>query len=761
MSNKKRCIGVLTSGGDAPGMNAAVRAVVRTALQKEKEGVKIYAIYEGYKGMIEGGDDNIRLMDWDSVGGIMSDGGIISQGGTMSQGGTLIGSARCSDFKERAGQQKAVENLLKYGIDRLIVIGGDGSLSGAAEFHKNWPELLKEIEIDQGMAKLYPHLYVVGLASSIDNDMFGTDMTIGTDSALHRINEAVDAISSTAASHNRIFVVKVMGRNCGCLALLSSLITGADWFFIPEKPPKMDTWKIKMCNSIKEGRQAGRKATIVILAEGAKDRGGNKITEEDVKEALVNGIGADVRTMVLGHLQRGGTPSAFDRNMSTRLGHEAVNKILSFNGTEEPILLGMNGYKIESSRLEDCIKKSRDIDQKVEEKRYDEAMNDRGQFFLGALETIRILKAPNPPIITDGNARRFRFAVLHSGTATPGMNTALRAAVRLGIAQGHTMLGVEGGFKGLIKKRVKELDWMSVNNLAQKGGSFLGASHKVPALSEFVEIDKAIRKFKIQGLVIIGGWSGYQATLQLIGKREIFKSFKIPIICMPATINNNLPGTDASVGADTALNNIMEALDKIKQSAGEQSAGASRRCFLMEVGGNYCGYLALLSGLAAGVERVYLHEKGIRLKNLIADLKRLKQTPSNKARPLTLMIRNEKAYDLYDTSFIRALFKMESDNLFDVDSTILGQQQYEGNPSPFDRILATRFADECIKFLVEKADQGSPDCAFVGVKDCKMVITGITVPNDFTKLVNEIYQRPKEQWWMDLVDVFNDTSLAP
>ena len=224
----KKRISVLTSGGDAQGMNAAVRAVVRTALD---QGVEVYAIYEGYQGMVEGGE-RIRKMDWDSVGGI------------LQLGGTVIGSARSQDFRTREGRRKAAHNLIGNGIDGLIVIGGDGSLTGANVFRQEWPSLVTELlesnAISPDTAEQYPNLSIVGLVGSIDNDFYGTDMTIGADSALHRITEAIDAITSTAASHQRTFVVKVMGRNCGYLALMGALATGADWVLIPEAPPDVD-----------------------------------------------------------------------------------------------------------------------------------------------------------------------------------------------------------------------------------------------------------------------------------------------------------------------------------------------------------------------------------------------------------------------------------------------------------------------------------------------------------------------------------------
>ena len=261
----KRRLAILTSGGDAPGMNAAVRSVVRTALER---GAQVFAIYEGYQGMVDGGDQ-IREMNWDSVGGI------------LNLGGTIIGTARSDDFRTHEGRRIAARNLIEREIDSLVVIGGDGSLTGADVFRQEWPSLLKELielgEISAETAERHTNLLIVGLVGSIDNDMYGTSMTIGADTALHRITEAIDAIASTAASHQRAFVVKVMGRNCGYLALMAALATGAEWVLIPENPPPWDNWEDKMAADLQRGRKAGRRDSIVVMAEGARDKYGNVI----------------------------------------------------------------------------------------------------------------------------------------------------------------------------------------------------------------------------------------------------------------------------------------------------------------------------------------------------------------------------------------------------------------------------------------------------------------------------------------------------
>jgi 6-phosphofructokinase 1 len=726
-------IAVLTSGGDAQGMNAAVRAVVRTGISL---GIEVYAIYEGYKGMVEGGDF-IRLMNWNSVGGI------------IQKGGTIIGTARCDEFRTREGRLKAAKNLVDLGIDRIIVIGGDGSLTGAHIFRQEWKDLLTELTqkgfIDENTASTYPNLFIVGLVGSIDNDMIGTDMTIGADSALHRITEAIDAISSTAASHQRTFVVKVMGRNCGYLALMSALATGSDWVLIPENPPDVDNWEEVMCERLISGRKAGRRDSIVVLAEGARDKQGNIIGSSYVSQILEKALGEEVRVTVLGHVQRGGSPSAFDRNLGTLMGYSAVNTLISAAPDSEPQLIGFRGNRITTVPLMESVINTQKVAKVINEFNYSEAMSMRGNSFCEAFDTLKtMLRAlPHPP---NDAVKPLRLAVLHAGAPAPGMNAAVRAAVRIGIDRGHEMIGVMNGFEGFLDEDIIEMNWMSVNGWAPLGGSELGTTRKVPSGSDFYGIARAIEKFSINGLLIIGGYTAYTSAYQLFSQRDNYPAFQIPMVCLPATINNNLPGSELSIGADTALNNIVEAVDKIKDSA-----VALRRTFVVEVMGRKCGYLALMSGLATGAERVYLNEEGISLKNLEHDVNMLTKGFLEGKR-LGLVIRNEEANNIYTTSFICSLFEEEGKDLFDVRQSILGHMQQGGNPSPFDRIQATRLATRSIDHLISLCTSHSMDCTFIGLQGKEIKFHKL---EDFPRMIDAKNQRSKEQWWLDLRPIAN------
>ena len=725
--SKKR-IAILTSGGDAQGMNAAVRSVVRTALNK---GAEVYAIYEGYQGMVDG-KEYIRKMDWDSVGGI------------LQLGGTIIGSARCEAFRTREGRRIAAWNLIRAGIDGLIVIGGDGSLTGANVFRREWPTLISELaesgEISAEEAVAYPNLSIVGLVGSIDNDFSGTDITIGADSALHRITEAVDAITSTAASHQRTFVVKVMGRNCGYLALMGALACGADWVLIPEAPPDVENWQDVLAERLRAGRAAGRRDSIVILAEGACDRNGNYIGSNDVQRALEERLKEEVRVTVLGHVQRGGRPSAFDRNLSTLTGHEAVNTILTAKPEDAPVVIGIHNNRMARFPLMESVQQTQAVAEAIKVKDYERAISLRSSSFKDAFKTFKTMVRALPHPVDPGK-KRFRIGILNAGAPSPGMNTASRAAIRLGLDKGHTMLGIHNGFEGLIDGEVESMDWMSASGWASRGGSMLGTTRRSPKGRDLYSVARVIEDHHIDALLMIGGWTAYEAAFSMLTNRPNFPSFNIPIVCLPASINNNLPGSEYSIGADTALNSIVDAVDKIKQSA-----VATRRCFVVEVMGHYCGYLALMGGMATGAERVYLHEEGIKLRDLQVDVERLLEGFQTGKR-LGLMIRNEYANPVYTIDFICSLFEEEGKDVFDVRPAILGHLQQGGDPSPFDRIQATRLASLCLEYLIDQCEHDSENSAYIGMQNGHIKFHDL---RDFDRMIDAEYQRPKEQWWLEL-----------
>lgn len=298
-------IAVLTSGGDAPGMNAAIRAMVRTGINR---GLEVYGIIAGWSGVLQ---SQLQKLELGSVANI------------LQRGGTILKSGRSSEFLKPEARVLAAQNLRTAGIDGLIVIGGDGSFQGA---HALWSE---------------QKIPVVGVPGTIDNDIYGTDFTIGFDTAVNTALESLDRIRDTAASHDRLFIVEVMGRDSGFIAVSVGLACGAEEVFIPERPVTVD----QAIQQIQKGLQRGKKSSILIAAEGQKPG-----RAYDLAEAIRKKAGYEAKVCILGHVQRGGTPSAQDRVLAARMGHEAVQMLIA---GKTDIFTGLqNGHIVEVGLLE-------------------------------------------------------------------------------------------------------------------------------------------------------------------------------------------------------------------------------------------------------------------------------------------------------------------------------------------------------------------------------------------------------------------------
>lgn len=308
-------VAVLTSGGDAPGMNAAIRAVVRTGIAK---GWGMFGVQHGYAGLMKG---DIKALGQRDVGGI------------MQQGGTMLGSARAPEFKTEAGRKKALANLEQLGIGGLVVIGGNGSQTGA-----------------NALAEMgFP---VVGVASTIDNDLYGSEITIGVDTALNIALEAIDRLKVTASSHQRAFLIEVMGRDCGYLALMSGIAGGAEYIVIPEIPCKPED----IAQELRESYERGKKHGIIVVAEGAAYNADALIHYFKEHQAT---LGFELRATIIGHIQRGGTPGAFDRLLATRLGASATACLAR---GEYGVLVGLNKNAITTTPLSVVVANKKPLD---------------------------------------------------------------------------------------------------------------------------------------------------------------------------------------------------------------------------------------------------------------------------------------------------------------------------------------------------------------------------------------------------------------
>jgi 6-phosphofructokinase 1 len=319
MSKNIKKIGVLTSGGDSPGMNAAIRSVVRTCAY---HGIECVGIYRGYQGMIEG---DFKEMGPRSVNNI------------VNKGGTILKSARSKEFMTAEGRQKAHANLVKAGVDSLVVIGGDGTFTGAEIFNNEFS---------------FP---VMGIPGTIDNDIFGTSHTLGFDTALNTVVEVIDKIRDTASSHNRLFFVEVMGRDAGHIALNAGIGAGAEEILIPEENLGLD----RLVESLKRSKASGKSSSIVVIAEG--DKIGKSVFE--LKDYFEDHYPEyDVRVSVLGHMQRGGSPSCFDRVLASRLGVKAVESLLEGKSN---YMVGLGNDKVILTPLEQAIKGKSEIDREL------------------------------------------------------------------------------------------------------------------------------------------------------------------------------------------------------------------------------------------------------------------------------------------------------------------------------------------------------------------------------------------------------------
>lgn len=742
---KQLIIGIFTSGGDSQGMNAAVRAVIRMGLHY---GCRVYFIKEGYQGMVDGGDYIVEA-SWVSVSHI------------IHKGGTLIGSARCAEFRERSGRLKAAYNLIQYGITNLVVIGGDGSLTGANLFRTEWTSLLQEL-VEQGKilpAKLEEcsHLNIVGLVGSIDNDFCGTDMTIGTDSALHRIIEAVDAIGTTASSHQRTFILEVMGRHCGYLALVAALASEADYVFIPEWPPEKD-WPERLCNKLKQERELGKRLNIIIIAEGAIDHTGNAITAEQVREIIVSKLKQDTRITVLGHVQRGGSPSAFDRILGCRMGAEAVLALKEAKPETEACVISLDGNQAVRVPLMQCVERTKKVAAAMLAKDWNLAVKLRGRSFERNLATYKLLTRIRPPRMTstesDQHRSSYRLAVMHIGAPCCGMNAAVRSFTRNVISRGEVVLGIHEGIDGLIEGQIAPIPWSEVAGWVNQGGANLGTRRTLPNDGNNMELSvEKIREYKIQALLIVGGFEAFQAGLQFAEARHKYTELRIPICVLPATISNNVPGTDFSIGADTALNEITEICDRIRQSA----QGTKRRVFVIETMGGYCGYLATLAGVAGGADAAYIFEEPFGIRELMEDVFHM-QAKMAEGVQRGLILRNENANVNYTTDFIHRLYSEEGRNIFTSRMNKLGHMQQGGSPSPYDRNFSTKLAAKAADWLIEQLGAhtshdgtitcDTPDTAvLLGLVRRQYRFTPLAQLKEKTDFKHRI---PKDQWWLKL-----------
>jgi len=369
----------------------------------------------------------------------------------------------------------------------------------------------------------------------------------------------------------------------------------------------------------------------------------------------------------------------------------------------EPCVISLDGNTAVRVPLMACVTKTKAVAEAMARQDWDKAVELRGRSFQSKLNTYRMLTRHHPEheVATADMPKPtgpfFNLACMCIGAPACGMNAAVRSFVRNAILNGHRPMGVNNGFDGLINNDIFEIGWGDVTGWVGLGGALLGCK-RTTAKGNFEAIAENLADHKIHGLLLIGGFEAFMGALELYEARKDFPEFNIPIIVLPSTISNNVPGTDFSLGADTALNEITEICDRIRQSA----QGTKRRVFIIETMGGYCGYLATMAGLAGGSDAAYIHEESFGIKDLMDDLEIMTRKMNHGRIERGLVLRNEKANENYTTDFISKLYQEEGKGIFTTRMNILGHMQQGGRPTPFDRNMGTKMAAKSFNWLVQQ-----------------------------------------------------------
>lgn len=776
-------IAIVTSGGDAPGMNSAIKSIIRTGI---KWGASVYGVYDGYDGLI---NNNIRKLNWDT------------ETHSSSQGGTVLLSARSQKFMEKDGRRLAVLNMIRRRINCMIVLGGDGSLKGAMalrnEFRDHMRALIKEGKVSMrdlrrikasrarldssgetdreqtgtdgsgvGYSDFYgkpecykanPSVYhdlnssedisegledghseemadlddiekyvydlkVVGIPATIDNDISGATISLGEDTAIQRVIEAIDHLMSTMKSHSRTFVIEVMGRKCGWIALMSALASAADYALLPEAPAE---WRKEVIATLRTARKHGRTGTFVIVAEGAVERDGTPISASGVVDEIAR-HGIDVRLLKLGHIQRGGPTSAQDRIYGTLLGIKAVE--ISLGAARDPVMISVFRDEFEETDLRVVIENNELIEKLQEGRRFDEILSRRSSFFQLAHSYFRKSLMVDAKAIGDElphGHKRARIGILQFGHRSSGMNAVLNAVVQYSLVMGMDPYYIPNGFEGLVKSQAVRARPYEFSSDVNSGGSAIGVGNCWDM--DISEIQKKIDESKWSSLVVIGG----SKALRIIkGLRNV------NVVLVPASSYNNIPGIDMSIGADTALNTILKVSDVSKLNA----FAYKNNVFVVEIGGESCGYLSLMGGIAAGAFEVFIPERKYLIGHLSEAAQRLRSRFREKSRMGIVIFRNEKTFCSIPTESFCKILKADSEGLFETDYSILGHIQQGLNPSPIDRINAVVLGIEAVDLCM-----GGCGVGVVGLFKDKTRFTRISEAlEDF----DDALDRVREPYWL-------------
>ena len=476
----------------------------------------------------------------------------------------------------------------------------------------------------------------------------------------------------------------------------------------------------------------------------------------------------DTRVTTLGHVQRGGTPCAYDRMLGTLQGCEAVNAVLeSTPDTPSPVIAIIEN-KIVRQPLVEAVKLTKEVAEAIHTKDFVKAMGLRDAEFKEYYDAYMITTSTEQPELMLPPEKRMRIGIIHVGAPCGGMNAATRAAIAYCFTRGHHPVALHNGFSGLIRHHsdkplgaVRDINWLDAESWSSRGGSEIGTNRTLPS-ENLEEVAHVFDKYDIQGLFVIGGFEAFTSVSELRKARDTYRAFKIPMVILPATVSNNVPGTEYSLGSDTCLNALIEFCDTCRQSA----SASRRRVFVIETQGGQSGYIATIAGLSIGALAVYTPEEGINLKMLDRDIDHLRDTfarDRGQSRAGKIILRNEQASATYTTELIAAMIKEEGKGRFEARVGIPGHFQQGKEPSPMDRVRGVRFGVKSLQHIESFAGKTRSEIAddpmsavVIGIRGAKVRFADMETVE--RKETDWKHRRPKNEYWMALKGIVDTLS---
>ncbi|CAJ0559565.1 unnamed protein product, partial [Mesorhabditis spiculigera] len=617
-------------------MNSAIRAVVRTGLFVN---CRVFYVYDGFRGLV---DNRVQEATWESATSL------------IQKGGSVLGVAPCEEFKTREGRLKGAKTLVLHGINNLIVIGGGGSMEGLQTFKQEWRSLVQELVskglVPDNMGRPLQDLGVCGIPCAVTNDIWGTEMTLGADSALTRVIDSVDHVEASLNSSQRVFIVEVLGKHCGFLAMTAGLAVEADFVFVPEWPPVTE-WRDALTDKLQRMalRREDQKGVFVALRASLIERG---------------------------HLGR------------------AVEKTLEAE----------KAYR------------TRD---------YERCVQLRGSHYSQKGRFLDQVSFPPREIL---DVPDHTFLVVHCGSPTAGMNAATHALVRVARYNNCRVMGVSGGFPGFAEGNIKTLEWGDVIGWVSEGGSALGTSRQL--VSDPDRLAAHVLLHNIRGIAIIGGFEAFQSALMIRDWRDEYDSFRIPIVVVPATISNNVPGVVESLGSDTALNEICRNIDNIKQSA----RGTKKRAFIVEVQGENSGYLATIGAIATGADNAHIYEEKMRQEDLAADVDEARRKLERGCTHYVLL-RTNGARAEFSSEQVKQVFEQAGKGKFSTRLNYLGHS-VQG---------ASRFGAKAFERMFSHSRRNTADIELLGVRFGDQAYADVGMLETLACFVHTNVRNP---WWL-------------